>query len=193
MKSKRFSVEQIVAVLKQAELGTPIADLIRKIGITEQTFYRWKNQYKGLESQQVWELKQLQEENTRLKRVVADLNLGYSHAPGCARKKVLKPSRKRPLVTYLCQHSGVSERRSCRTLRVPRATQRYQGHRDPRTALRHRLRELSQSRVRYGYLKLTVLLKRGGWPVGKKLSIGCTAKKGSRCIPRSLWRHKQVA
>ena len=75
MKRKRFSVEQIVAVVKQAELGTPVGDLIRKVGITEQTFYRWKRQYKGLESEQVRELKQLQEENTRLKRVVADLTL----------------------------------------------------------------------------------------------------------------------
>ena len=75
MKRKRFSVEQVVAVLKQAELGTPVADLIRKVGITEQTFYRWKKQYRGMESDQVRELKQLQEENTRLKRVVADLTL----------------------------------------------------------------------------------------------------------------------
>ena len=75
MKRKRFSVEQIVAVLKQAELGAPVTDLIRKVGITEQTFYRWKKQLKGLESEQVRELKQLQEENTQLKRVVADLTL----------------------------------------------------------------------------------------------------------------------
>jgi len=75
MKRKRFSVEQVVAVVKQAELGTPVADLIRKVGITEQTFYRWKKQYQGLESDQVRAFKQLQEENTRLKRVVADLIL----------------------------------------------------------------------------------------------------------------------
>ena len=49
MKRKRFSVEQIVAVLKQAELGLPVADLIRQTGISEQTFYRWKKQYAGLE------------------------------------------------------------------------------------------------------------------------------------------------
>ena len=61
MKRKRFSVEQMVAVLKQAELGTPVADLIRKVGISEQTFYRWKKLYTGLESDQVRELKQLQE------------------------------------------------------------------------------------------------------------------------------------
>jgi putative transposase len=74
-KRKRFSVEQIVAVLKQAELGMPVTDLIRKVGITEQTLYRWKKQHKGLESEQVRALKQLQEDNTRLKRVRADLTL----------------------------------------------------------------------------------------------------------------------
>ena len=60
MKRKRFSVEQVVAMLKQAELGTPVAALIRKVGVTEQTFSRWKKQYQGMESDQVRELKQLQ-------------------------------------------------------------------------------------------------------------------------------------
>jgi len=50
MKKKRFSVEQIVAVLKQAELGAPVAEVIRKVGISEQTFYRWKKQYVGIET-----------------------------------------------------------------------------------------------------------------------------------------------
>ena len=75
MKRKRFSVEQIVAVLKQAELGMPVADLIRQAGISEQTFYRWKKQYAGLESSQVRELKVLQDENARLKKLVAELSL----------------------------------------------------------------------------------------------------------------------
>jgi putative transposase len=72
---KRFSVEQIVAVLKQAELGLPVADLIRKVGISEQTFYRWKKQYAGLETDQVREFKQLTDENTRLKKLVTELSL----------------------------------------------------------------------------------------------------------------------
>jgi putative transposase len=75
MKRKRFSVEQIVAVLKQAEMGLPVADLIRQVGISEQTFYRWKKVYAGLESNQVRELKQVTDENNRLKKLVAELSL----------------------------------------------------------------------------------------------------------------------
>ena len=75
MKRKRFSVGQIVAVLKQAELGMPVADVVRQMGISEQTFYRWKKQYAGLQSDQVREFKQLQDENARLKKVVAELTL----------------------------------------------------------------------------------------------------------------------
>ena len=75
MKRKKYSVEQIVSILKQATLGLPVADLIRQVGISEQTFYRWKRQYAGLESDQVREFKQLAEENDRLKRLVAELSL----------------------------------------------------------------------------------------------------------------------
>jgi putative transposase len=75
MKRKRFSVEQIVAVLKQAGLGLPVADLTRQIGISEQAFYRWKKQYAGLETDQVREFRQLTDENARLKKLVAELSL----------------------------------------------------------------------------------------------------------------------
>jgi len=75
VKKKRFSVEQIVSVLKQAELGMPVADIVRQVGISEQTYYRWKKQYAGMESDQVRELKQLQDENSRLKKLVAELSL----------------------------------------------------------------------------------------------------------------------
>ena len=75
MKKKRFSVEQITAVLQQAEQGVPVGDLCRKVGISEQSFYRWKKVYGGLQPSEARELKQLREENARLKRLVADLAL----------------------------------------------------------------------------------------------------------------------
>jgi putative transposase len=75
MKKRRYSTEQIVAALKQVELGLPVADLLRQLGISEMTYYRWKKQYAGLESDQVRELKQVVEENARLKKLVAELSL----------------------------------------------------------------------------------------------------------------------
>ena len=88
MKQRRFKVEQIVAVLKQAEAGVPLVELLRRVGISEQTFYRWKKQYVGLEVDQVRELKQLQEENSRLKRLVADLTLDKAMLQDVLSKKV---------------------------------------------------------------------------------------------------------
>ncbi len=88
MKRKRFSVEQIVGVLKQAEVGVPVAELIRRVGISEQTFYRWKKQYVGLEVDQVRQLKQLQEENGRLKRLVAELTLDKTMLQDVLSKKL---------------------------------------------------------------------------------------------------------
>ena len=75
MKKKRFSVEQITTVLKQAEAGAQVGDLCRQVGISEQTFYRWKKSYGGMLPSEARELKQLRDENARLKRVVADLTL----------------------------------------------------------------------------------------------------------------------
>jgi putative transposase len=67
--------------------GVPVAELIRKVGISEQTFYRWKKQYVGLESDQVREMKQLQDENSRLKQLVAELSLDKTMLQDVLRKK----------------------------------------------------------------------------------------------------------
>jgi len=75
VKKTRHSVEQITGVLKQAEAGSPVGDLCRQVGISEQTFYRWKKVYGGMLPSEARELKQLRDENTRLKRVVAELTL----------------------------------------------------------------------------------------------------------------------
>jgi putative transposase len=75
VKKKRFSVEQITAVLHQVETGIPVAEVCRQVGVAEQTFYRWKKVYGGLAPSEARELKQLRDENTKLKRVVADLTL----------------------------------------------------------------------------------------------------------------------
>ena len=75
MKKSRFTEEQIAFTLRQAESGTAIQEITRKLGISEQTFYRWKKKYAGLGVAELRRLKHLEEENRKLKQLVADLSL----------------------------------------------------------------------------------------------------------------------
>ena len=75
MKTSRFTNEQIVQALRQAESGTAVVEICRKLGITETTFYRWKRRFAGLDVSEVRELKQLRDENRKLKQLVAELSL----------------------------------------------------------------------------------------------------------------------
>ncbi|QEG22047.1 Transposase [Mariniblastus fucicola] len=75
MKRKRYTEEQIAFALRQGESGTPIVDIVRKMGITDQTYYRWKKKFAGMGVAEVRRLKQLEEENRKLKQLVADLRL----------------------------------------------------------------------------------------------------------------------
>jgi putative transposase len=87
MKRKRFPAEQIVSIHRQAELGMAVSDIVRQLGISEQTFYRWKKQYAGMQVEGVRELKILQEENARLKKLVAELSLNKAILQDVASKK----------------------------------------------------------------------------------------------------------
>ena len=75
MKQKRYSEEQIVKILGEQTAGVTAREVIRKYGISEQTFYRWKSKYAGMDVQEVKRLRQLEEENRRLKQIVADKEL----------------------------------------------------------------------------------------------------------------------
>jgi len=85
---KRFSEEQIAFALRQSESGTSVAEITRKMGISEQTFYRWKKKYEGLGVAEVRRLKQLEDENRRLKQLVADLTLDKAMLQDVLQKKL---------------------------------------------------------------------------------------------------------
>jgi putative transposase len=87
VKKKRFSVEQITGILKQADLGTPIQELCRRHGVSEQSFYRWRKVYGSMEPSEARELKQLREDNAKLKRLVADLSLDKAMLQDVLQKK----------------------------------------------------------------------------------------------------------
>ena len=88
MKKSRFSEEQITYALRQAESGTPVADVCRQLGVSEASFYVWKKKYSKLDLTELRELRQLRDENARLKRVVADLTLDKHILGEVVRKKL---------------------------------------------------------------------------------------------------------
>ena len=88
MKRSKFSEEQIVYALRQAEAGTPIGDLCRQLGVSDATFYAWKKKYAHLGVSELRRLRQLEDENSRLKRLVANLSLNQHMLSEALRKKV---------------------------------------------------------------------------------------------------------
>jgi putative transposase len=88
MKKSAFTEEQITYALRQVELGTPVAEVCRKLGISEQTFYRWKRRFAGMGVAELRRLHQLEEENRKLKQLVADLTLDQPRLQEVIRKQV---------------------------------------------------------------------------------------------------------
>ena len=87
MKRKRCTDEQVAFALRQAEGRTPVAEVCRKMGVSEATFFRWKKQFAGMGVAEIRRLKQLEEENARLKRLVADLTLDKTMLQDVLRRK----------------------------------------------------------------------------------------------------------
>jgi putative transposase len=88
VKRSKFTEQQIAFGLKQAELGTPVEEVCRKMGISDATFYNWKKKYGGLGPSELRRLKQLEEENIKLKRLVADLSLDKTMLQDVLSKKL---------------------------------------------------------------------------------------------------------
>ena len=88
MKKSRFTEEQIAFALRQSESGAAVSEVCRKMGISENTFYRWKRKYVGMGVAELRRLKQLEEENRRLKQLVADLSLDKVMLQDVLRKKL---------------------------------------------------------------------------------------------------------
>lgn len=150
MRKSQFSPEQNVKALRQAEGGTVVGEIVRKLGMTEATFYRWKKQYAGLDVGELRELRALREENAKLRGVVADLTLDKTILKEALAKKMVALRPWRAAVGWARGAYHVSEPRACRAFAVERSAMRYQSRKAPDTALRRRLHELTTTRITFG-------------------------------------------
>jgi putative transposase len=160
MKASRFSDAQKAFILKQGADGMPVADICRRAGISQATYFNWKKKYDGLLPSEMRRLKQLEDENSKLRKVVADLEPRQGDASGRAAPKALKPVRKRKLVDEMRGDWDVSIRRACRVFLLDTSTYHYRSRRPGQAALEQRIKGICQARVRYGYRRVHVLLRR---------------------------------
>ena len=101
MKRSRFTEEQIIGILKEHEAGVPVADLCRKHGVSNASLYNWKAKYGGMDVSEARKLKALEDENARLKKLLADAMLDNCRAEGSSRKKMVTPAAERDAVAHL--------------------------------------------------------------------------------------------
>ncbi|MDQ2230802.1 IS3 family transposase [Citrobacter portucalensis] len=125
MRKARFTEHQIIAVIKSVEAGRTVKDVCREAGISEATYYNWKSRYGGMEASDIKKIKDLEDENRRLKQMFADLSLENRALKDVIEKKPLKPAFKRELVTHLITTFGLSIRQACRSLNLSRTVYHY--------------------------------------------------------------------
>ena len=183
-------------MLREAEVaiaaGSTVAEASRSIGVTEQTFYRWRSEYGGLRIDQARRLKQLESENGRLRRAVADHTLDNQILKEAARGTSESCSSP-PVRRAGDAHLGVSERRACRVPGHARSTERYAPRpAEDEQALTDAIVELASRFGRYGYRRITALLRMKGWDVNHKRGGPAMATGGAQgadeaAEARALW------
>jgi transposase-like protein len=152
---KRHTPEQVVRKLTQADRlladGKDIADVCRELQVSEQTYYRWRNQFGGLKADDAKRLKDLQKENAAAEAAARGRGAGEGGVEGDRSGKLLSPARRRAAVHHLIDAMGVSERFACRVTGQHRTTQRHQPVNstpvDPDAALRQWLRDSASARI----------------------------------------------
>ncbi len=171
MPTKRYKPEEIVAKLRQVDVltsqGQNVADAIRSIGVTEVTYYRWRQEFGGLKS--VKRLKDLETENALLSARSVRPDAGQADPAGGVPGKLLSPARRRACIEHVRGALSISERRACAALGQHRSTQRkIPRGREDSARLTDDVIELARQYGRYGYRKIAELLRRAGWLVNDK-------------------------
>ena len=162
MRRSRYREEQIIGILKEHQAGLPAAELCRKYGVSGATFYKWRSKYGGMEVSDARKLKGLEDENRRLKKLLAESMLDVATLRELLAKKLLTPRLRRKAVAWAMTETSHSQRRACALVGMDPKTYRYESRRPDDAGIRKRLRELAEQRRRFGYRRLHILLAREG-------------------------------
>ena len=144
MKRSKFSEQQIAYALRQADAGTSVGGVLRQLGVSEATFYAWKKTYAHLGVSEVRRLRQLEDENARLKRLRRS-HARQAHALRALAKKSLRPARRREFAQWFQVTFQVSYVRACRLAQFSRAAWYRPSQARDQSALRLRIRDLARA------------------------------------------------
>ncbi|MGH2968382.1 MAG: IS3 family transposase [Solirubrobacteraceae bacterium] len=196
MKRTRHTAEQVIRKLRDADRmlaeGNGVAEVARALGVSENTYHRWRNRYGGMKADDVKRLKELERENGRLKAIVADQALQCQALKEVGQGKLVSPARRRAAVAMLRDRLDVSERWACRVLGQHRSTQR---HAPPAPAaddgeLRVLLRELAARKPRWGYRRAHAHLRENGRQINRKRVQRVWREEGLRVPQRARKRRR---
>ncbi|MBU7587611.1 MAG: IS3 family transposase [Sphingopyxis terrae] len=195
MGRQRFTPEQIIVKLREADVlvgrGSTAVEACRQIGISEQTLYRWRKEYGGLKVDQARRMKDLERENARLKRLVADLALDKAILQEASKPDFLSPSRRREAIEQVSRALPASERRACRVLGQHRSTQRHPPRDDADEGrLTADIIALAKDYGRYGYRRIHALLGHAGWQVSLSVVERIWRREGLKVPKRQPKRRR---
>ncbi|MBM4160080.1 MAG: IS3 family transposase [Ignavibacteria bacterium] len=195
MGRQKHTAEQIISKLREAEVlqgkGMSLEEVLRQLNISDATYYKWRKEYGGLRLDQAKRLKELEQENSRLRKVVSDLSIDNAILKEAAPGKLVSPVKRRRAVRELQEALQASERRVCRVLEQPRSTQRRPAVvKTDEAALRERMITLACEYGRYGYRRVTALLRGEGWRVNHKRVARIWRQEGLKVPKRQPKRRR---
>ncbi|WP_156309884.1 IS3 family transposase [Novosphingobium sp. AAP93] len=161
MRKSRFSEEQIIGMIKEQEAGLSTAEVCRKHGLSPATFYKLKAKYGGLEVSDARRLRQLEDENGKLKRLLAESVLDNAILKDLLGKGLTTPGQRRDAALGVMRYYQVSQRRACVLIGVDPKTVRRERPPD-HAEIREEMREIAAMRRRFGYRRVGVMLERKG-------------------------------
>ncbi|MBT8521130.1 IS3 family transposase [Polynucleobacter paneuropaeus] len=167
-KGQRLKPEQIVTLLRQIDVlttnGKTLAQACKEVGTVEQSYYRWRKIYGGMKVDQARKYKDLELENTRLKKLVADLSLREVMLKEVIKGKLLSPTRRKNAAQLLMDQHSISERTACSLVGLSRAAYRYMPlPRDDEEPLRAEVIRMASTYGRYGYRFIASMMRNVGW------------------------------